>query len=205
MNKPLVSVVIPVYNVENFVADTLESVCAQTYKNIEIIVVDDGSKDNGLSICQKFCQQDSRIKVIHKENGGVSSARNVGLDNAKGKYICFVDSDDQIMANMIQQLIYNMQKFHLKLTCCGMCYKGINFGDGKSIVGRKEEIVDFADKEKLCDYLFDDNIGIYYVTNKMFDRECIGDLRFKTGVNFGEDMIFAINYLSKIDKFYYIK
>ena len=92
----LVSVIIPVYNVEKYLPKCLDSVINQTYKNLEIILVDDGSPDNSGKICDEYAEKDSRIKVIHKENGGVSSARNVGIKQAKGQYLLFVDSDDYI-------------------------------------------------------------------------------------------------------------
>ena len=92
--EPLVSIVIPVYNVENFVKDTLSSVCNQTYKNIEIICVDDGSTDNSLSVLNFYSEKDKRIKVLSQSNSGVSAARNNGIRAAEGEYICFLDSDD---------------------------------------------------------------------------------------------------------------
>ena len=92
--EPLISVIIPVYRVERFLSRCIDSVIGQTYKNLEIILVDDGSPDRCGDICDEYACKDQRIKVIHKENGGVSSARNAGLDIAKGAYVTFIDSDD---------------------------------------------------------------------------------------------------------------
>lgn len=100
----LISVVIPVYNVEKYLDKCIETVSKQTYTNLEIILVDDGSNDLSPEICEAWKNKDKRIIVIHKENGGLSSARNVGIDLAKGKYITFVDSDDYIDLKMIETL-----------------------------------------------------------------------------------------------------
>ena len=107
MNNDLISIIVPIYKVEKYINQCLDSICGQTYKNLEIILVDDGSPDNCGKICDEYAQKDSRIKVIHKENGGLSSARNAGLDVIKGEYISFIDSDDFIENNFIEKL-YNL-------------------------------------------------------------------------------------------------
>jgi glycosyltransferase involved in cell wall biosynthesis len=98
---PKVSVIVPVYNVEKYVRQCIESILAQTFTDWELLLVDDGTQDNSGYICDEYAQQDSRIRVFHKKNGGVSSARNLGLENAKGKWITFVDSDDFIYSNVL--------------------------------------------------------------------------------------------------------
>ena len=104
MNEELISVIIPVYNVEKYIRFCLDSVINQTYKNLEIIIVDDGTKDSSGEIAEEYARKDSRIKVVHKENGGLSDARNVGLDIATGKYIAFLDSDDVISLDFYEYL-----------------------------------------------------------------------------------------------------
>ena len=104
MAKPLVSVLIPVYNVEKYLERCLDSILKQTLTKIEIICVNDGSTDNSLSILKEYQKKDSRIIIVNKENGGLPSARNAGLDRAEGKYVGFVDSDDYIEPNMFQKL-----------------------------------------------------------------------------------------------------
>ena len=94
MRNSIISVIIPVYNVEKYLSRCIESVLNQTYRNLEIIIVDDGSTDDSLNICRRYEKKDKRIKVIHQDNGGLSSARNKGLMNSTGEYISFVDSDD---------------------------------------------------------------------------------------------------------------
>ena len=101
----MISVIVPVYNVEKYLDNCVESIVNQTYKDLEIILVDDGSPDNCPAMCDEWAKKDSRIRVIHKENGGVSSARNIGLDNVTGEYIGFVDSDDYLESNMYELLL----------------------------------------------------------------------------------------------------
>ena len=100
----LISIIVPVYNVEKYVAECIESIIKQTYQNLEILLIDDGSTDNSGKICDKYAEKDKRIKIIHKENGGVSSARNLGLDLAQGEYIAFIDSDDFVSNKYIESL-----------------------------------------------------------------------------------------------------
>ena len=103
-NKPLISIIIPVYRVEDYLSKCLDSVISQTYENIEIILVDDGSDDNCPKICDDYSKKDNRIKVIHKSNGGLSDARNVGIENSNGDFIVFIDSDDYVSNNYVEEL-----------------------------------------------------------------------------------------------------
>ena len=107
MEKELITVIVPVYNVEKYIHKCIDSIINQTYKNLEIILVDDGSPDNCGKICDEYAKKDSRIKVIHKENGGLSDARNAGIDVAKGEYLCFIDSDDEVTIDYVEYM-YNM-------------------------------------------------------------------------------------------------
>lgn len=124
--EPLISVIVPVYNVENYLKNCLESIINQTYKNIEILLIDDGSTDNSGEICNQISNQDVRIKVYHKRNGGLSSARNYGLKKAIGKYITFIDSDDDIEIDYIEYLYYLIKKYKVDMSVCA--YKVI-FGN----------------------------------------------------------------------------
>lgn len=115
----LVTIIIPVYNVEERIDYCLESVLAQTYQNIEILLIDDGSTDNSGKICDRYSQRDSRITVIHKKNGGVSTARNVGIVQSNGDYICFVDSDDAVKPDMIKKCcIMRLNMMPIYLVVC---------------------------------------------------------------------------------------
>mgnify|MGYP000028398403 FL=1 len=106
----LVSVIVPVYNVEKYLARCIQSVCGQSYQGLEIILVDDGSKDKSGVICDEYAEQDGRIKVIHKENGGLGDARNAGVEKAEGKYLLFVDSDDRIHENLVRDTVETAEK-----------------------------------------------------------------------------------------------
>lgn len=134
--KDLVSVVIPIYNVEKYLRKCIETVIDQTYTNIEIILVNDGSTDNSLQICNQFKEKDKRIKVINKKNGGLSDARNVGIKNAQGKYICFIDSDDFISEKYIEELHNLIVENKAQIAVCG--FENVN-EFGKSI--SKKEII----------------------------------------------------------------
>ena len=109
--KQVVSVVVPVYHAQKYLNECVDSLLRQTYKNIEIILVDDGGNDNCPKMCDDWARKDTRIKVIHKENGGLSSARNTGLDIAEGEYISFIDSDDYVAENFIENIIYSLSFF----------------------------------------------------------------------------------------------
>ena len=106
----LVSVIVPVYNVEKYLARCIQSVCGQSYQGLEIILVDDGSKDKSGVICDEYAERDGRIKVIHKENGGLGDARNAGVEKAEGKYLLFVDSDDRIHENLVRNTVETAEK-----------------------------------------------------------------------------------------------
>ena len=110
--EDLITVIVPVYKVEKYIRKCIESIINQTYKNIEIILVDDGSPDDCGKICDEYAKKDNRIKAIHKENGGLSDARNKALDLTNGKYVIFVDSDDYIEKNAIEYLYQLMQKYN---------------------------------------------------------------------------------------------
>ena len=111
MSKPLISVIVPVYNVEQYLPKCIDSILAQTYENLEIILVEDGTKDSSGVICDEYAAKDARIRVIHKENGGLSSARNAGMEIARGEYFGFVDSDDWIEPEMYENLMALAQKY----------------------------------------------------------------------------------------------
>ena len=119
VKEDIVSIIVPVYKVENEIDRCIQSILNQTYTSIEIILVDDGSPDKCPQICDKYAKQDKRIKVIHKENGGLSDARNVGLDMAKGEYIAFIDSDDWVEDSFIEQLLTNLISTNSDISICG--------------------------------------------------------------------------------------
>ena len=119
-SQPKISVIVPVYKTEGLLDRCVESIVGQTYKNLEIILVDDGSPDNCPAICDEWAEKDSRIRVIHKENGGLCSARNAGMDIAAGDYWGFVDSDDCIEPDMYQLLVENAASTQADISRCGI-------------------------------------------------------------------------------------
>ena len=114
----LISVIVPVYKVEKFLARCLDSIISQTYENMEIILVDDGSPDSCGSICDEYAQRDARFRVLHKENGGLSDARNCGVEIASGAYIAFIDSDDYIAPNYVEYLYRLLVDNDADISCC---------------------------------------------------------------------------------------
>lgn len=150
-DQQMLSIIVPVYKVEKYLRQCLDSIVNQTYENLEIILIDDGSPDNCGKICDEYAQRDNRIKVIHKENGGLSSARNIGTQIAKGEYITYVDSDDWLDKNMYSELISALEKYNLDMVRCeAYTSDGIN----KEIILPKEEYKNkiFYDKEILYRY-----------------------------------------------------
>lgn len=135
----LISVIIPVYNAEKYLEQCLNSIKNQTYKNFEVIIVNDGSKDNTDSICKKFAQSDSRFRYFSKENGGVSSARNFGLDNANGHYITFIDGDDWVEHNHLEILIKSITENNSDIAICSYKEFDNNIDTYYTIVYTKQE------------------------------------------------------------------
>ena len=198
MNNPLISVIIPVYNAENYLATCINSVLSQTYTNFECILINDGSTDNSGEICDQYQLLDERIKVIHKENGGVSSARNKGLDMAKGEWIVCVDSDDWIEKEYINQFIQTSSD-------TDMVIQGYfrHFGSQKV---KKYSPLPWQDSgeqafEKLSDLYQDvkslSATVLYTSWAKIFKKQIIDDnhLRYKESTQAGEDFLFSLSYL----------
>lgn len=164
MTREKISVIVPAYNIENYIENTLRSICAQTYQNLEIIVVDDGAKDRTPEILDEISKIDSRIKVIHKENGGVTSARICGMEVATGEWIGFVDGDDYIDPKMYEVLIRNAKQYDTDISHCGyqMVFPSrvdMYYGTEKiviqdSLTGIKDLLEGFFVEPGLCNKLF---------------------------------------------------
>ena len=195
----LVSIIIPVYNSERYLNKCIKSILNQTYKNIELIIINDGSIDNSGDLCDVYAKEDLRVKVIHVKNSGVSSARNKGIEVATGKFIGFVDSDDYIEANMIETLVNEMYKNNVDIVLCG--YKRICKDSNKikttinSSVYNQESI---TKKEflNLFGNLFVD-FYINYLWNKLYITDIIkkSNINFDNSINWGEDLMFNLQYL----------
>lgn len=183
----LLSVIVPVYNVEPYLKQCIESIIHQTYTYLEIILVDDGSTDNSGAICDTYANQDSRIKVIHQHNGGLSAARNRGIDEATGEYIAFVDSDDFLDLTMYSVLIDALEQHQLDIIGCNAFrYKSEN-----NIKSYKNdgELVIYNHDEALKISLYD---GFTAAWNKLYKRSVIETIRFPIGRKFEDS---ATSYL----------
>ncbi|MBU3841903.1 MAG: glycosyltransferase [Candidatus Fusobacterium pullicola] len=191
---PKISIIVPVYNVEKYLRKCVDSILNQTFKDFELILVDDGSIDTSGKICDEYNLKDNRIKVIHKENGGLSSARNAGLDIAQGEYIGFVDSDDWIELDMYEEL-YKICKEND--TDVGIV--GINYG-GASEKKKSKKIEIYSNKLILDDLVYNKGKEITWPAwNKLWLKKVIGESRFKEGRIY-EDGLFLYSLSSKIKK-----
>lgn len=172
----LISVIIPIYKVEAYLHRCIDSVLAQTYRNLEIILVDDGSPDNCGKICDEYAQKDSRIRVIHKKNGGVSDARNVGLESAKGEYLSFVDSDDYIESTMYEELLRTLLDADADIAACG--YYNVRDTITPSCTNVKTKVLDAT--EGLHEVIFSKTVGIM-PWGKLYRRELFNTVMYPKG------------------------
>lgn len=186
MENDLISVIVPIYMAEKFVTATIDSIINQTYKHLEIILVDDGSLDRCFYICDKYAQNDERVKVIHKENGGLSSARNAGLDVAKGKYIVFVDADDILNENYVMILHDLCEKYDCDIAQCDFLMT-----EESSLLLPPQSNVEIKlmnNAEVMQGFCVESNLMKYWVAwNKMYRRELFDDIRYPIG-RIHEDM-----------------
>lgn len=189
-----VSIIVPVYKVENYIIQCIDSILNQTYKNLEIILVDDGSPDKCPKICDDYSKSDGRIKVIHKPNGGLSSARNAGLEVATGGFIMFVDSDDFIEPNMVSRMMEVQHKSGSDVICCEIN----RFRDGKYEL--MEIFHSDIPSETISSEEFIKRLLLTKTScaswNKLYRKEVIGEQRFIVG-RYNEDMIFLYYLFQK--------
>ncbi len=193
--KSLISVIVPIYNVEKYLDRCIKSIVNQTYQNLEIILVDDGSTDNSGKICDEYVKKDDRIKVIHKENGGLSDARNVGIENATGRLIGFVDSDDYIDKDMFELLNTDLTKYDADIAICNVKKENEN-AELLEECGL-EEIRVFNKKEALK-LLIKDLIKSY-AWNKLYKIELFAKVRFPVGKTM-EDVATTYKIFEKAEK-----
>ena len=199
----LVTIIVPVYNVEKYLRKCLNSIVNQTYKNIEIICVDDGSPDNSIDILNEFAEKDQRVKVIRQENQGLSGARNAGINNATGKYIMFVDSDDWIKLNMIELMTNKIEKENLDLVICGRYHyingikKEINLNKIKEVLENKI----LNGKEYFKVITSKTNLFTASAYNKLYITSLIKEknLFFPKGKLY-EDLLFVFQYIYDSNK-----
>lgn len=179
MNNPLISVIVPVYKVEKYLNKCVESIVSQTYKNLEIILVDDGSPDNCPAMCDEWAKKDNRIKVIHKENGGLSDARNKGIEVATGEYIMFVDSDDYL-DEIICEKLYFLTSQH-KATIAISNFKRVWEGVDSEEELTKSEIR-VLDKAQIIEQIYNPTIGsITPAWAKLYKKSLFAGIRYPVG------------------------
>ena len=207
MNEPTISIIIPVYNTEKYLKKCLDSVITQTYKNLEIICINDGSTDSSLKILKKYAKSDKRIKVINQENKGVSITRNIGIENATGEWITFIDSDDYISPELYQsftEALNNSEPFNIYV------FNGVKLAENDNPEDKnltkffymsnwnfhENNLYTFID----CKNPFYGNLSVW---NKIFNTEFINNnnIRFKENSIF-EDQLFSIESMIKTDKLY---
>ena len=200
-NRPIISIIVPVYNVESYLERCINSILNQTFKNFELILVDDGSTDGCKDICNEYKTKDKRIKVIHKENGGLSSARNAGLDIARGKYIGFVDSDDFINKDMYKTLFNTIQDNNSDMVICD--YYKVNEDDINKFRNLKCNCENIKIKNlnnlESIDNLFLTGEKFIFAWNKLYKRDLFSDLRYEQGRIY-EDEYLAHRILYKCKK-----
>jgi glycosyltransferase involved in cell wall biosynthesis len=175
--NPAISIIVPVYNVELYIKKCLESILIQTFNDFEVVIVNDGSTDNSGSICDEFAKKDMRVMVIHKENGGLSSARNAGLEMANGEFLGFVDGDDYIDKNMYQKLYQLCKETNSDISICQFA-KEI---DGKQTDEVDEKFIKEMDNLEAMRQLFKGNFYRFSVCNKLFKKTCFNNILFPEG------------------------
>lgn len=174
---PTISVIVPVYKVEPYLRQCVDSILGQTFRNFELILVDDGSPDGCPAICDEYAQHDSRVRVIHKENGGLSSARNAGLDVARGEYIAFVDSDDWIDPNYLEHLLFALQSDHADMAMCSV----EKFWDNPQRIEQYLLSRELLSHDSAISLM---TMGIWYhmiACNKLYRKPLFSDIRFPVG------------------------
>lgn len=193
-----ISIIVPIYNAELYLNECIDSIISQSYNNIELILINDGSKDNSEKICLNYANKDKRIKYIYQKNAGVSAARNNGVKESSGEYILFVDSDDFLEKDALSQIIENIK--NVDLLCFG--YKAV-YTDKSINNCLQSELCDLNTiKEKI---LLDNNIG-GFLWNKLFLSKIIknNELKFNQKIHFCEDLLFVTEYIKYCKKIKYI-
>ncbi len=193
-----ISIVVPVYNSSEFLRDCIESIINQTYSNIEVILVDDESTDDSLSICFNYAKKDSRIRVIPQKHSGTGMTRNAGIKVATGDFVGFVDSDDWIDSNMYEWMITKQIETGADVVACGINHHFLNRVDSREL---HQEYI-FNRKDALYNILTNTMFGGYLV-NKLFKKELINKISFEPGVNSREDILFCTKAVACSEKIYF--
>lgn len=202
-NNLTVSVIVPIYNTEEYLRECIDSILSQTYTDLEIILVDDGSTDNSGVICDEYAEKDSRVRVFHKENGGVSSARNYGLDRVTGEYLSFIDSDDLVKPKYVQIMLETVKKTKADIVVCRLMH------------GNKNAISDFENyqykepleykKVSVADYSPNNKYARNNSEAGLFAVSLTEGIRFAQDLWIGEDLLFFHQLLKRAGEFVYVE
>lgn len=196
MLNDTVSIIVPIYNKEKYLEKCLDSILGQTYRDLEIILVDDGSTDNSLAICQRYAEKDPRIKIYHKPNGGVSSARNLGLEKSTGTLISFADPDDSLHAECIERLKRVLDETGAEIAYC--------YGlDLLGTTGRTQTKSDETEKVSVMSvrrYDWNSRKAHTVCWGALYRREVTQDVVFDTDLKIGEDTLFLAKCIRKAEK-----
>jgi len=200
MNKERISIIIPVYNAEDYLARCIDSILDQSFTSYEVILVDDGSTDSSPLICDRYSSSDPRFKTVHKENGGVSSARNAGINLAKGEYLMFIDADDALLPDALERVMEGALSEDIiiggyAVFTCGVPDKEILPRYTRSYKSGEMQIF-FEDNVRRRSNLMDS------LWSKLFLRKTIGSLRFNEGLSYAEDKLFVLSFMAKATSAY---
>lgn len=203
----LISVIVPVYNNEKFIHRCLSSICQNTYKNLDIIVVDDGSTDKSGTICDDFAKEDSRVRVFHQANSGVSKTRNLGISVAKGRYIAFIDSDDYVDDSYFEGLFQIIQEEDSDLGICSVAHVNSGAVTCEFIEDMVVNCLKPSNKDKQNFYELNCKYYLYGPVNKLYKSSIIDEkqLRFPIDTSYGEDLLFNFDYLCCCNRISYGK
>lgn len=192
-NQPVVTILLPCYNVEQFLPHCLDSIIKQTYKNLQIVCMDDGSKDNTWHVLQNYVSKDARIEVYHQDNQGVASARNNLLDKAKGDYVLFVDSDDWIEPDMVEFLVSKSLETGCRMVACSMVV------NDTAVETRTPNETIWEQPKLVCEFLrhvsFNGSLW-----NKLIDISLFHNVKFHCGISYGEDALFIWEVIQSVEK-----
>lgn len=196
MKESLITIVVPIYNVERYLRRCVDSLISQSYENLEILLINDGSPDHSLDICKEYQTKDARVRVISQENKGLAYTRNVGVSEAKGEYIMFVDSDDYIHKDMAKILMTNLQKSNADLSACG--HLEVHENGYQNCLNKKHFLKTYTPEEALKVFMFTYEIDIINC-NKLFSKKLFAGIEYPTGKLF-EDHYTVYKLIARCSK-----
>lgn len=195
-----ISIIVPVYNVEKYLDRCIKSILGQTFRDFEVILINDGSTDNSANICDRYSKKDERIKVIHKNNEGVSKARNLGIKLARGNYLVFVDSDDWIENDFLELLYKGIKQLNTDIVISGYVYEK----NGKIINNFKKSVEKIFSRDEIRYEFFKQDKFLWTIYDKIFKKELFVNKNFNSNLKIGEDMLLCWQLLNSVNNIGYI-